>query len=119
MGVLLTLILVPLIGAVITYILGKKDENIASVFAVIVTLADMLLSWYVVYIFDFAKTGFQFEEAYPWLTEYGISMHLGIDGLSLLLLILSTFLSFIASWASLYQIEEKKYEPHKRAVDSR
>ena len=48
----------------------------------------------------------QFTEARPWLPDYGISYHLGIDGISLWLIVLTTFLtpvSLLASWDSIGQ----------------
>jgi NADH-quinone oxidoreductase subunit M len=51
--------------------------------------------------FDPTNPGFQFVEHLPWLPEYGINYHVGIDGISLWLVILTTFLmpvTFLASW---------------------
>jgi NADH-quinone oxidoreductase subunit M len=51
--------------------------------------------------FDATEVGFQFVEHAPWIPDYGIHYHVGVDGISLLLIVLTTFLMPIvlaASW---------------------
>ncbi len=51
--------------------------------------------------FDATETGFQLVEHVPWIADYGIHYHVGIDGISLFLVILTTFLmpvTLLASW---------------------
>ena len=51
--------------------------------------------------FDPTDTGYQFVEYLPWIAEYGIHYHVGIDGISLFLVLLTTFLmpiTLVASW---------------------
>jgi NADH-quinone oxidoreductase subunit M len=62
----------------------------------------LLLWWY----FDAASAEYQFVERHAWLPDFGISYHLGVDGISLLLVVLTTFLTPIAllcSWDSIQQ----------------
>jgi NADH-quinone oxidoreductase subunit M len=65
------------------------------------TLLNFLLSLRLVYSFDAVNTGFQFVEYRAWLPEYGINYFLGVDGISLFLIVLTTFLMpivLLASW---------------------
>jgi NADH-quinone oxidoreductase subunit M len=65
------------------------------------TAASFLLSLVLFARFDPTRTGFQFMEHVPWITSYGIHYFVGIDGISLLLVVLTTFLMplvLIASW---------------------
>ncbi len=51
--------------------------------------------------FDATEVGFQFVEHTPWIPDYGIHYHVGVDGISLLLIVLTTFLMpivLVASW---------------------
>jgi len=51
--------------------------------------------------FDATRTDFQFVERFPWLPDYGVSYFVGIDGVSLLLLVMTTFLMplvILSSW---------------------
>ncbi|AGY60592.1 NADH-quinone oxidoreductase subunit M [Gloeobacter kilaueensis] len=60
----------------------------------------LLLSAVVAFQFNLADGGLQFQEHIPWLTSLGIAYSLGVDGLSLPLLLLNSFLVWIAVWMS-------------------
>jgi NADH-quinone oxidoreductase subunit M len=65
------------------------------------TLLTFLLSLLLWIDYDPTSTGFQFVEYLPWLPEWGIHYFVGLDGISLLLVVLTTFLMplvLIASW---------------------
>jgi NADH-quinone oxidoreductase subunit M len=65
------------------------------------SLLTFLLSLRLYATFDPQKTGFQFTEHTPWISEYGINYFVGVDGISLLLVVLTTFLMpivLLASW---------------------
>ena len=99
----LSLILwIPIIAFPIAYILGRISGKIARWFTIIVTLADLLLSLYVaVTSFDIAHSGqFQLVEKFAWIPNLGISYYLAVDGLGLLMVVLTTFLSAMAAIAS-------------------
>jgi NADH-quinone oxidoreductase subunit M len=72
------------------------------------SLVTFVLSLYLAYYFDLSRQGMQFEETTPWIQSIGfgfrIGHHLGIDGISLLLILLTTFLTPLAvlcSWDSI------------------
>lgn len=107
MGLLTLLLVLPVVGAAVTVILGKMIEDngparLAGLgFAVIEFLMSLLL-WY---RFDPAATGLQFVESYHWIEPWGIKYLVGVDGLSLLLVILSTFLIpliLMAAWSGVH-----------------
>ena len=53
--------------------------------------------------FDFTEPGFQFNEAVGWMSQYGLGYRMGVDGISVLFVLLSTFLTplcILASWES-------------------
>jgi NADH-quinone oxidoreductase subunit M len=65
------------------------------------TLASFALSLRLFAKFDPTATGFQFVEHVPWLPDYGIHYHVGVDGISLVLVLLTAFLMpivLVASW---------------------
>ncbi|MBO6539292.1 MAG: NADH-quinone oxidoreductase subunit M [Rhizobiaceae bacterium] len=95
----------PLLGALL--ILPIRDEgraarrNIRNV-TLLVTTFTFLLSLFIWIGFDNAEPGFQFVERVEWL-DSGISYHMGVDGISMLFVILTTFLMplcILASWES-------------------
>ena len=58
--------------------------------------------------FDPTETGYQFVQHLPWIAEFGIHYHVGIDGISLFLVLLTTFLmpiTLIASWKDIQKAE--------------
>ncbi|MEQ1789276.1 MAG: NADH-quinone oxidoreductase subunit M [Rickettsiales bacterium] len=99
------LILVPIIGAFIIMFAGKQDEaNIARYIALFTTLITFFVSLLLWVGFDSSTAEFQFVETAPWFKDLGISFHLGIDGISLFMVLLTTFLMpfcILCSWKSI------------------
>ena len=103
----------PLVGAFFVFMIrGEKaiaDRNARNValWTTLVTFALSLLLWSG---FDTETAGFQFVERAPWIAE-GIAYHLGVDGISMLFVILTTFLMplcILASWEAI-QSRVKEY----------
>ena len=107
---ILTLItFVPTAGAIIVAFLPRKGRAIPA-FTLLVTLATFILSLHLPAHFNYANHGFQFEENRPWVTSPAIRYHLGVDGLSLWLVMLTTFLSVIGVLVSWRAIEHRTKE---------
>ena len=64
------------------------------------------ISLHLYFNFDSTTASMQFVQNIPWINSFGISYHVGIDGISLLLLILTTFLTPICILSS-WNIKEK------------
>jgi NADH-quinone oxidoreductase subunit M len=112
--ILSLLIFLPLVGA--GFILSVRGEpavvhrNARNV-ALLTALTNFLLSLGLWFQFDPSVVGFQFQERAAWMPAFGIAYHLGIDGISLLFVLLSTFLipvCILASWESV-QVRVKEY----------
>jgi NADH-quinone oxidoreductase subunit M len=104
----------PLVGALFCLIVnGPKeavDRNCRSV-ALVTTLATFLISLLLWIQFDPTKAGFQFEEKVAWVPALNIGYHVGIDGISLFFVLLSTLLTpicILASWESI-KVRVKEY----------
>ena len=100
---LTALILLPLGGAAAVAAIPREEERLQKMVALAFTTAAFALS--IVMLRGFApRPGMQFEVSRPWIAAYGISYHLGVDGLSVWLVILTTFLTPLAllgSWTSI------------------
>ena len=110
---LLTLLItVPLGGGVLALLLGRgvSRDHLAKQFALVVSLVTFALSVVVWMKFNAASAEFQFVEQHSWLPDFGISYHLGIDGISLVLVMLTTFLTPIALLCSWDSIEQRVKE---------
>src|ERR1043165_7236259 len=98
---LLSLILfVPALAAVVILFLPSGENKLFRWFAFGVSLIPLILSLIVWFRFDSGKPGFQFEESYVWYQAIGSSLHLGVDGLSLTMVLLTTLLTPLAILAS-------------------
>ncbi len=102
-NLLTALIALPIVGAAALALTPRQAERAQRLLGLAITLAVLLLSLRVVALFD-SRPGMQLEEIRPWLPGYGISYHLGVDGLSLWLIVLTallTPLALVASWRSI------------------
>ncbi len=104
---LLTLLtFLPLLGVLVLLLMKREQGRAMKALALAVTLANFLLSLLLLKDFDLAATGAQFVEKASWMPAYGISYFLGIDGLSLLLVLLTTFfmpICILACWEDVQQ----------------
>jgi NADH-quinone oxidoreductase subunit M len=96
------IVFLPVIGAVVLFAVPKAQETAQKWVALIFTVVTMVLSFVVAANFDTASAAdFQFGTTLSWIPAIGSNYHIGIDGISLPLLILSTVitvLSIIYSW---------------------
>jgi len=99
-------IFLPLLGGIVI-ILIKEDEsslnNIKKV-ALWTSVGVFLLSLLIWLQFDNSNPGYQFQEKFRWFNDFNFYYHVGVDGISLFMVILSTFLTplcILASWESI------------------
>jgi NADH-quinone oxidoreductase subunit M len=96
----------PAAAAVVLLLFPRQAERAIKRFALLASLVTFVLSIHLVYHFDKTNGGMQFVEDVPWIqtATYRISHHLGIDGISLFLIILTAFLTplaILSSWESI------------------
>ncbi len=104
---LLSLILfLPAIVALVIFFLPKEQNNLIRWTALVGSLFPFALSLVLWFSFDANVKGFQFEEQYTWYEAINSSLHLGVDGLSLTMVLLTTFLTPLAILAS-FNITER------------
>ena len=78
---------------------NDQSSNNLKHTALWISFLNFLISLYLLFAFNQQDAGFQFEERYFWI-EYGISYHLGVDGISILFIVLTTMLVPICILAS-------------------
>src|SRR6266540_20541 len=104
--ILSILIALPLLGSIVCLFLWKR-ENACRVAALSFSLVEMVLAWMVYFSPREGSTdlpGFFLHEEIPWIESFGISYSVGMDGISLLLVLLTSFMIFIAVLVSWRQI---------------
>ena len=100
-------IFLPLVGVAFILMVRGDDELVArnSRYAALWTsLVTFALSLFIWFSFDHTTADFQFVEKLPWLPRFNVSYHVGVDGISMLFVLLSTFLTplcVLASWKAI------------------
>src|SRR5215831_8523701 len=111
---LLTLVIaLPLIGALVVLLVPNRDEQGAGLvrqLGLVVSLAVFGLTLLVWARFDSASADFQLVESVSWIPAFGINYHVGVDGISLLLVVLTGFLTPISLLSSWESVEKKTKE---------
>lgn len=103
------LLLIPMVGALIVgFFPGLPSASRLRQITTIFTFVSLALSLYLLTQFDLTNAGFQYEEYLPWAKPIGLNYSLGIDGLSLPLLVLNSLLSCIAIYSIGETIERSR-----------
>jgi len=99
-GYLTIITFLPLLGAIVTALIPGRNERAVKFSAAGFSLVALLLSLVVAVQFDPSKSGLQFVEKLPWIPQLGVSYFVGIDGLNLPMVVLTTLLTLLAVLAS-------------------
>jgi NADH-quinone oxidoreductase subunit M len=99
----------PLVGLLVLLFIPSSNARAIKLWANIVAFAGFLVSLPLVFQFDRTKD-FQFVESAPWIPSIGATYHLGIDGLGLLLVMLTTVVGFIAILSSWNAVSDRLKE---------
>jgi NADH-quinone oxidoreductase subunit M len=98
------LIFFPAVGALALMMLRGDDHNFIRAIAMVVSVAEFLFSLILLRYAPIGASGYQLEEFAKWIPTPPIHYHLGVDGISMFLVLLTTFLtpiSVLASWSSI------------------
>ncbi len=90
--ILTLLVLVPALGAGLVALLPKDRDDVVGRVGLGISLVVGVLSLVLLFGFDSGEPGFQFVSDHPWIESFGISWKLGVDGISLFLVVLSGIL---------------------------
>ncbi|MCP3973473.1 MAG: NADH-quinone oxidoreductase subunit M [bacterium] len=95
------IVFLPLIGAAVLLAIPKAEEALQKQVALVFALASFVLSLVLLAVFDFGNSAIQLGTKVDWIPAINSSYHIGIDGISLPLVVLSTFITVLAmiySW---------------------
>jgi NADH-quinone oxidoreductase subunit M len=101
---------IPLLGAVIIAFIPGENLRAIRWAAFITAILAWIASLAILAGFDVNATGFQFREQADWVPAFGIQYKLGVDGISLALVVLTTTLTFISLLASFGPIQTRVKE---------
>ena len=101
MSLLTVLQLLPLLGAALIATIGKDREDLAKKAAFTVTLLVAVVGLVMAAQFDRGDAGLQFVERHQWIPTFGINYAVGVDGIALVLILMSVILApivVLAGW---------------------
>ncbi len=106
-SILSTILFLPLLGAIIIALMNAENKKLIKILGLMFSTVPFIVSVWLFLKFNGASGEMQFVERYSWITNLDISYKIGVDGISLLLVVLTTFLTPIALLASWESIENK------------
>ena len=90
--ILSLLVVLPVIGSMVVALLGGSRPEWIKLAALISSVSTAALSLWLLAAFKSGEAGFQFVSKHDWISQWGISWHLGVDGISLFLIVLTGIL---------------------------
>jgi NADH-quinone oxidoreductase subunit M len=90
--ILTLLVLVPAIGSALVALLSNRQPDVVKIVSLLTSVLVGGLALWVLFAFDKGASGFQFESQHMWIERWGVSWHLGVDGISLFLVVLTGIL---------------------------
>lgn len=90
--ILSSLVVLPLLGSILVALLGKSRPEWVKLGALVSSVTTGALSLWLLAAFKSGEAGFQFVSQHLWISQWGISWHLGVDGISLFLVVLTGIL---------------------------
>jgi NADH-quinone oxidoreductase subunit M len=103
----------PLAGAALIFLMrgeGVSAADNARIVAMVTSVATFLLSLYMYRGFDKTSADFQFVEMFKWMPDYNIAYKMGVDGISVFFILLSTLLTPLCILASIESVKERVRE---------
>jgi NADH-quinone oxidoreductase subunit M len=91
-NILSVLIFFPAIAGLLGFVVDKKS---ARAYGITVAAIEFLLSLWLWFSFDMNNAGMQFVEMIPLIPDYGVNYYLGVDGISLFIIIMATLMTLI------------------------
>jgi NADH-quinone oxidoreductase subunit M len=104
--ILSLLLWLPLVGALLTALIPGRNRPLIRGFSLVVSLIGLVIGVVVFVTFDSTLPGLQMVEKAKWLPSLGITYYLAIDGISLLLVVLTSFLAPIVILSTFKAVEE-------------
>ena len=99
-------IIIPLAGIFVLMFIPKKEISLIKVTAIGFSVATFIASTVMLVRFEIGPSGMQFHEKLSWIQEWGISYNVGVDGISLFLIVLTTLLTPLALLSSWNSVKE-------------
>lgn len=107
--ILTVLVLFPALGALLVALSPKRRPDLVKLTAVLFAVGTGALTLWLLASFESGEAGYQFTSRHEWIEQWGISWNLGVDGISLFLIVLTGILFPIAIFGADAHHDEKPY----------
>ena len=107
--ILTALVVTPVLGALLVSLSSKRRPELAKMFGLLASVATGAMAIWMAATFERGEAGFQFVSQHDWISSWGISWHLGVDGISMLLVLLTGVLFPLALLGIDPHHDEKPY----------
>jgi NADH-quinone oxidoreductase subunit M len=107
------IVFLPLVGALLVLLVPNRDDQRSPLVRQLGLVISLVVFFFTLLLwakFDGTSADFQFVEHAPWIPAFGIDYHVGVDGISLLLIVLTGFLTPISLLSSWESVEKKTKE---------
>ncbi len=101
------LIALPILGAIVVATLPQAERRLAQGIGLAFAALELLVSIPLYTGFEVGKAGMQFETNVPWIEAFGVHYHVGVDGFSLFIVLLTTLLTPLCIWGAWNSIEKR------------
>lgn len=98
----------PLAGAFLLMCIPKERIKLIKCLAAVFAFIALLFSLLIFFAYNSAVSGMQFVEFFPWLPDMGINYHLGVDGISIPMVMLTNIIGFSAVYSSWHTDDRTK-----------
>src|SRR4029079_2081104 len=86
---LTAMVLLPAVGALVVALMSARRPEWVKLTGLVFAVATGALTLWMLGAFDRGDTGYQFQSQHTWIKEWGIGWHVGVDGISLFLIVLT------------------------------
>lgn len=100
----------PLLGALVLLFVPGHKRRVFELGALAIAVVDFLMSVPLWFQYDRSTAAMQWVTKMEWIPSIGVKFNIGMDGISLVLFLLTTFIGFIAVWCSFSAITERHKE---------
>jgi NADH-quinone oxidoreductase subunit M len=107
---LTSLFVLPLVGALALVLMRPEARRAVQAVATVFALAEVALSLPLWWRYVPGRPGWQFEELRPWLPPLGANYHLGVDGISVMLILLTTVITAVSVVSAFGAVEKRHRE---------
>ncbi|MFQ5432948.1 MAG: NADH-quinone oxidoreductase subunit M [Nitrospinota bacterium] len=102
--ILSTVTFIPLVGAALLLLVDRENKNLIRTITLGTGIIDFFVSLPLYFSFKEGTADMQFVERYTWIKDWGVSYYVGIDGISLFMVLLTTFtcvICYISTWKAI------------------